>query len=530
MKHKHPVVLASTAVAILLSGCGGGGAGSGATGAPVSGGTFTMNLGTDPGTINPYKTTGGTNRQIISFAYDTLIGRTPDGAIVPQLATKWQASPDQVTYTLRKGVTCEDGHTLTPGDVAADFKSVQNPDEPSPWIGFALPVPYTVTADDAAGTVTIKTKKPFGFLLEGAGSLPIVCPAGLKKPDSIEHASNGTGPYKVTSYVPGDHYTLEARSGYSWGPNNATNSAAGSPKTVKIAFVQNESTSVNQILSDQINAVQITGPDRARLDANPALKRFDVPVIVGELNPNEAAGRIFADQQVRLAMAAALDRQQLTKVGTAGRGKVATELMVEKPVVCPGDEVSGTLPAFNPGSANQILDAAGYTKGPDGIRAKNGKKLVANLIYQVGAPQTVSAVELVSQQLKAVGIGTNLKGLTQAAFLEALYTTRDFDVFYSAINLEFPFMMTAYWGGPLPDKGGRNSGSVVNKDFDSLSAKAMAVPGKQSCDLWKQAHKAILKRADVIPISVGNRPYYTSKATLQTVGLFATPTSIRLYK
>jgi peptide/nickel transport system substrate-binding protein len=530
MKHKYPVVLTITAVGMLLGGCGGGGAGSGSSGAPLSGGTFTMNLGTDPGTINPYKTTGGTNRQIIAFAYDTLIGRTPGGTIVPQLATRWQASPDQVTYTLRKGVTCQDGHTLTPGDVAADFNSVNDPKEPSPWIGFALPVPYTATADDTAGTVTIKTKKPFGFLLEGAGSLPIVCPAGLKKPDSIEHASNGTGPYKVTSYVPGDHYTLEARPGYAWGPNGATNSAAGTPKTVKIGFVQNESTSVNQILAGQINAVQITGPDRARLDANPSLKRFDVPVIVGELNPNEATGRMFADQQVRLAMAAALERQQVTKVGTANRGKVATELMVENPVVCPGDETTGTIPAYNPASANQILDAAGYAKGADGIRAKNGKKLVANLIYQVGAPQTVSAVELIGQQLKAVGIGTNLKGLTQAAFLEALYTTRDFDVFYSAINLEFPFMMTAYWGGPLPDKGGRNSGSVVNKDFDSLSAKAMAVPGKQSCGLWKQAHEAILKRADVIPISVGNRPYYTSKATLQTVGLFATPTSIRLYK
>src|SRR6266545_8008426 len=140
MKHMYPVVLASAVVGILLGGCGGGSAGAGATGAPLSGGTFTMNLGTDPGTINPYKTTGGTNRQIIAFAYDTLIGRTPGGAIVPQLATRWQASPDQVTYTLRKGVTCQDGHTLTPGDVAADFNSVNDPKAPSPWIGFALPV------------------------------------------------------------------------------------------------------------------------------------------------------------------------------------------------------------------------------------------------------------------------------------------------------------------------------------------------------------------------------------------------------
>jgi peptide/nickel transport system substrate-binding protein len=48
--------------------------------------------------------------------------------------------------------------------------------------------------------------------------------------------------------------------------------------------------------------------------------------------------------------------------------------------------------------------------------------------------------------------------------------------------------------------------------------------------LWKQAHQALLKRADVIPISAGDRPFYASKATMQTVGLFVVPTSIRLLK
>jgi peptide/nickel transport system substrate-binding protein len=62
-----------------------------------------------------------------------------------------------------------------------------------------------------------------------------------------------------------------------------------------------------------------------------------------------------------------------------------------------------------------------------------------------------------------------------------------------------------------------------------LSAQALAVGGEQGCALWTQAHQALLKRADVIPISVGNRPFYARKATLETVGLFAVPTSIRLY-
>ena len=321
---------------------------------------------------------------------------------------------------------------------------------------------------------------------------------------------------------------MEAREGYKWGPDGATNSAPGSPKTVKIVFVQNESTAANQLVSGQINAVQVTGPDRARLDADKTLKRFDIPVIVGELNANEAAGRILADEQVRLATASALDRAPVAKVGTNNLGEVATNMIVVKPVACPGDETTGALPDFNVDNAKRTLEAAGWVAGSDGIREKGGKKLVLRLIYQIGAPQTVSAVELISQQWKAAGIGTELKGLAQAAFLEALYTTHDFDIFYSGINVEFPFMMTTFYGGAPTDKGSRNAGGIANKEFESLSAQALGVGGAEGCALWKQAHQSLLKRADVIPISVGNRPFYARKATLETVGLHAVPTSIRL--
>lgn len=528
MKRKTMAAAVLAVSSLALSSCAGGGASS--NGAPLSGGTFTMNLGTDPGSINPYKATGGTNRQIFAFSYDTLVARTPTGDTVPQLASSWQAGPNTVTYTLRKGVTCQDGSTLAAGDVAADFNYIKDPATFSPWVNFTIPMPYKATADDSANTVTITTDQPYGLLLDGAGSLPIVCPNGLKNPAALDHGSDGTGPYQVTNYVPSERYTLQARPGYAWGPNGATNSAPGSPKTVTIAFVQNESTSANELLSGQINAAQITGPDRSRLDANPNLKRNSIPVIVGEMNPNEGPGRALADPQVRHAMAQALDRGALTKVGTSNLGSVANNMIVETPVTCPGDETTGTLPAFDVAAANRTLDAAGYIKGADGIRARDGKPLTLKLIYQVGAPQTVSASELTAQELGAVGIKVNLQGLTQDAFLESLYTTQDFDIYYSGVNVEFPFMMTTFYGGATPPKGGRNAGNIVNPAFDSLSAQALSTSGPQACGLWKQAHQALLARTDVIPVSVGDRPFYTSKATLQTVGLFAVPTSIRLYQ
>jgi peptide/nickel transport system substrate-binding protein len=532
VKRRYPALLATAVASSLVAACGGGSGGDSTTGNPeyVTGGSFVMSLGSDPGGINPYKSTGGLNRQIYAFAYDTLVGRGPDGKAVPQIATSWTVTTTSVTYTVRRDVTCDDGTALKPSDIAADFTYIADPKTLSPWVQFSVPVKYTATADDAAGTVTITSTTPFGTLLQGAGAVPIMCPAGLKTMDKLDHASAGTGPYRITEYVAGDHYTLEARPGYKWGPGGASTDTPGAPKTVRINFAANESTMANQLVSGQINAAQITGPDRARLDKTSGIRRFDIPVIVGEVNFNEAAGRLFSDTQLRLAVASALNRAELAPVSTSRQGEIANNLIVEAPVQCPGDEVTGALPEFDVAKANQILDTAGWTRSGGGVRQKNGQSLTVKIIYQTGAPQTASAAELIGQQLAAVGIGTNLVGLTNAAFLQNLYQTADFDIYYSAINVDFPYMMTTFFGGPTPANGGRNAGAIRNPEFESLSAQAAATLAEESCPLWRQAHQALLKRADVIPISSGNRPFYTSKTTLQTVGLFAVPTSIRLLK
>lgn len=533
MTRKYRNIAGIAVMALALAACGGGsstsnsgGASSGGT--PASGGTFTLALGSDPGTVNPYKSTGGLNRQVYAFAYDTLVGRGTDGKAVPQLASSWTTTDTTVTYTIKTGVTCSDGTALKPSDIAADFNYIKDPKTLSPWVALSLPVKYTAAADDAKNTVTITSQTPFGALVQGAGAIPIVCPAGLKNLPGLDHASNGTGPYKITDYVSGDHYTMQVRSDYTWGPAGAATSAAGTPSTVKIAFVANEATMANQLVSGQINAAQITGPDRKRLDAQAGIKRFDIPVIAGEVNYNEAAGRIMSDTAVRVAATQAINRADLVPVSTANLGTPATNLIAEAPVACPGDETTGSLPSFDLAKSQAALDAAGWTKGADGTRQKAGKPLTLKVIYQTGAPQVASAVELLGQQLKAAGIGTSLVGLTNAAFLETLYTTADFDIYYSAINVEFPYMATTFFGGATPAKGGRNAGAIANTEFEQLSAKAAATPAAQACAVWTQAHQSLFKRADVVPISNSNRPIYASKATMNTVGLFAVPTSIRL--
>lgn len=509
-----------TAVALLASGC----SGSSSPGAGGSG-SFTLGLTSDPGTVSPYTTTLGTARAVFAFGYDTLINRAPDGKVVSGIAEKWTSTADSATYTLKAGVTCSDGTALKASDVAADFKYISDPKTLSPWKGLTVPVDFTVVADDSARTVTFKTATPFGLLLYGAGSLPIVCPAHLKDPTSLDHTFGGTGPYTVTNYVSGDHYTLKARKDYAWGPDGATTTSKGQPQTVTIKFIPNETTATNLLLAGSINAVQVTGPDAARLKSN---ETVSVPVMAGEFAYNEASGRPFNDERVRKALTMVLPLPDLVQASTHGTGKAAPNLIVETPVLCPGDVAQAALPAGSAADAATLLDQAGWKLGADGHRSKDGKSLKLKAVFFSGQPDLSSTMELTAAAWKKLGVTLDLAQVTNAVFNQTINGTGDWDVEDAGLNVEQPFMLLPFYSGPKPTSG-RNAGDVHNPEFESLSKQAMGITGAASCDTWNKAWTALVSSGDVVPISVSDRTFFLKKgSTLLKSGLFAVPTSLRV--
>src|SRR5262249_42565187 len=145
-------------------------------------------------------------------------------------------------------------------------------------------------ANSRAGTVTIRLNKPFGELLLGL-AMPwasIVCPAGLRHPDSLKTKPSGSGPYVLTSLKRGSQYVFKARPNYNWGPGGWTTKKAGTPQTIIIKIVANESTAANLLLTGSLNAMSLTGPDYARLAATKSLFRTSASAV-------GAAGIIFSE-------------------------------------------------------------------------------------------------------------------------------------------------------------------------------------------------------------------------------------------
>jgi peptide/nickel transport system substrate-binding protein len=486
---------------LIAAGCSGQAA-PGQNAGPVEyakDGTFTMAVSTELTGFDPYRHRGMLGLSYL--AYDSLVNQLPDGKFVSGLAEKWTVDPRSVTFTLRPDVTCSDGTPLTAAQVAAAVRFVADPNNESPQ--YTLPantVPVTVTADDTARTVTVAVRSPFGLLLHSVGLLPIVCAKGMADPKLMATASDGTGPFVLTEVVPGQSYTFTRRDGYVWGPNGASTSAPGTPAKLTLRIIPNETTATNLLLSGEVNLAKVIGDDYQRVQAR-GLQRRDWTLGGAWVSFNQRGDRPTADQQVRKALIQALDGDTVLKVSTAGRGKAVTGLVSMSPNPCPGDTVTGQLPQHDTAAAATLLDQAGWRKGPDGVRAKDGKALALDLHYSpTQSSLDKPTAELLSQQWRDLGVQVKITVDSLTALANVLYETSNYDVYLTGYNFSLPSQMVPYLSGTMPPKG-TNLAGIDNREYNQYAAKAVSLTPPQACEYWQRAEQAIIRSLDIAPLS-----------------------------
>lgn len=493
-------------------------------------GTYTAALTSDPGNLHPLLAVQTSTNTVLAYAYDSLIHVTPDGEAVPRVAASWEVTPESVTFTLTEGVTCSDGTEVTPSVVAQTFEWVQDPENASPVAGLNLPsTDFTVEADDEAGTVTVTLPEPYGFLLEGAGLVPIVCPKGLADPSLLESATDGTGPFVLTDYAADDHLSLEARDGYTWGPDGASTDVPGFPARVEIRIVQNATTAVNLFLAGDLTEVTPTSAEQARLEGRDAFS------IERELGPtdlffNQRPGFPGEDPEVRRALTMALDLDQLAEVLTEGQGSRAEALAILPPRPCAANTVEGHVPEHDPEGAATLLDEAGWTMGDDGVRERDGERLTVTLGYLSGEDAMAAAMELVRSSWEDLGAEVNPQGQGANAYIGTLFGGTEWDAAFLSVGLLYPVQFTPFGSGPLPPEG-QNFAAIDNADYVELSDQAQATPTNQGgCDLWGQAEQALFDNADVVPVATAVTVTYADRAEFaEGLSSLVEPTSIRLF-
>ena len=499
-----------------------------ASAAPVPIGPISMRLLGNWTTFDVQGQAESSGSTVAYAVYDRLVARDGDGKIIPYLATSWEASATKATFKLRNDAKCADGSPVTPTVVANSFKRLFDPNTPSfnrPRI-FG-PGPYTVTADDAASTVTISIGTPFGDLLDAFAhyASSIICPAGLSDASKLQDQMFGSGPYVMTESVRGDHVTLKRRDDWKWGPNGTT--AANLPEQITIKVITNDTTAANLLLTGGLDVARVDGPDITRLQADKTLTANEshgfqsFPMVF-----QHQAGHPTADDRVREALMSVVDPNAWAQA--AFQKSIVSAALATPDVRCADPSVSKYLPQQGTDHAMQVLKDAGWTL-QGGKLMKDGQQMTITIIssqtfYQRAAPEYLQA------QFSKLGINAVVKDTDQPTFLTALRGA-NFDVVVVAATGAPPmisYTTGSMSGSPPPPAGnGSNYGFIQDQQLEDAITKATA---STDCANWNAVSQILLSKHHAEPLAAPVWFTFTKGLSLITTGQYPEFWSIRKAK
>jgi peptide/nickel transport system substrate-binding protein len=486
----------------------------------TAGGTAVVRtMGDFVNTFDPFKVPAISTRAFLDLTYDTLTAQGPNGKVLPYLATSWTVTPTSITFKLRNDATCADGTPVTPTVVKNSFqRAIDMP------IQYARnnwgPGPYSVAADDAAGTFTFTVGTPYSDLIYGFGlgfnETDIICPAGLKNPAALATQTFGSGPYQIVSATHGDQVVIKLRKDWKWGPGGVIASTLGLPDTLIFKQVANETTAANLLLTGGLNVAWITGTDVDRLLADKTLHHADVPspaAYVLAFNPTP--GKATADPVVREALVTAVDPAGWLQGADNGHGSIAKSYW-QPGTVCYQDQ-SSLLPKYSLTKAQQVLEADGYTLS-GGKMVKNGQPLV---VHFVDTTQHGAGPDYIVSQWQKLGVTVNAT-ITDYATYSATAQVSGYDAItgvpsYNAVPP--PGGAANRLSGPAPPKG-INYGNIQDPLLDQEKAAAWASANPtEACMHWNNFWGEILKQHYVFPMTYDMQYYFTKDFVFATGGV-----------
>lgn len=360
---------------------------------PRYGGTLTIAMEYDAATLDPLAMTDVASGNVFVHITEALFDLTPEGDIVPLLATGYAASEDGLVWTiyLRKGVRFHDG---TPFNAEAAKINLDRFRTRATFRFLIDAINEVTVVDDH--TVRLLLSRPFAPLVRGLAHTF----TGMLSPAAIEAAGGaspekpiGTGPFKFVEWVRGDRLVLERNPNY-WGEG---------PYLHRVVFkpVPEPGTRVMMLLTGEADVITVVPPDDVRVvQAHPDCRMVFVPSLLMQYVGMNNLRPPFNDVRVRQAINYAIDKQEIIDYVRGGY-----DLIADAPI---GPRVFGYHPAgpydYDPERARQLLAEAGYPHG-----------FTTTLRYNPGWREM--AAEVIQAQLRKVGIDAKLIRMEWAAYL-----------------------------------------------------------------------------------------------------------------
>ncbi|SEF00798.1 peptide/nickel transport system substrate-binding protein [Streptomyces sp. 3213] len=484
----------------LLTACGSGGGGSDAGGGRArSGGTLTFAVGSDAGCVDPQQVASNDTIYSVRQIVDSLTDQDPaTGKIVPWLAKSWDISSDATTFTfhLRSGVTFSDGSKLTAQVVKDNFDAVPKLGALGTLAeGYLSGVKSTTVVDPL--TVRVTFQQPNAQFLQATSthSLGIESSASAKQSpqEKCSQGVVGSGPFVLKQYVQNQSITLTKRTGYAWGSSRWTKSGEAYLDKVVFKVVPEAGVRAGSLQSGQVDAISSVGKanEAALKGGQVTLERRANPGVVFGLAFNNSRP-VLKDARVRQAIGFAIDRKQIADTVFPTGTQPATSILAH--TTPDYTDLSSDL-TTDAAKAKSLLDAAGWKAGSDGIRTKDGKKLSLTVDWIPNSATNQPALELIQQQLKAVGVGLTLKQL-QVTQLAPTLQSGDYDAAWSNVTRADPDILRSSFSTGLA-----NFYRVPATPLDTvLTGQAATTDATKRGQLVEQAQQLIVRNAYDVPV------------------------------
>jgi peptide/nickel transport system substrate-binding protein len=410
---------------------------------PPAKSVFTVGVVQDVDSLNPFIGVTVAAYEMFQMVYPTLTEwDAKNFAVVPGLAESWKESPDKTfwTYKMRPDLKWSDGEPLTAKDAAYTFnRIIDGTFEKTNYGNYVSNITKAEAPDDT--TLILRVDKPTPIM---ETLVVYILPEHVySKIDetAIQSYNNepeggkpivGAGPYLVAERKVGEFTRLVANPNFYRGKpavDEIVFKTYANPDALGQALKKGEIDYANDLQPNVYDSLADAPNIERKSQVYPGFNElaFNTGAALVDGKPIGDGNPLLKDRRLREAIGWSIDRKTLVDKGLGGHGSPGTTIITPNYAslhLSPPDEAS-----YDPDKARQLLDAAGYRMGPDGVRrAENGARLDFRLFGRTDNPNSKKSVEYIKRYLADVGIAANVTLISEDALTEKI-GQGEFDMF-----------------------------------------------------------------------------------------------------
>ncbi|QUQ68278.1 ABC transporter family substrate-binding protein [Kutzneria sp. CA-103260] len=247
------------------------------------------------------------------------------------------------------------------------------------------------------------------------------------------HTEWGAGPYVISKFDRQNGIVTFERNPKWWGRKGKLDS--------RTFLAMEDSASLNAFKNGQLDAVGVGSRDRlAQVTGQPGVQIRKGPSLDISVFVLNGGSPILSDPRARKAIFEGIDRNQIARLTFQGLNYSADPAgsMVLLPFQKGYQDDFGKVIQYSPNQARMDLDAAGWTAGTDGTRAKGGKQLQVKYVITGDDSVSKAVASGTGAMLKDIGVKLDIQQVPASNFSKVI-DGKQFDMFYAGIAQGSPF-------------------------------------------------------------------------------------------